>query len=135
MAEEELPGAEDLNVAKQIESVPAPERTWKPETALGRMVQDGAITDIDEIFNKGYQILEAGIVDQLLPNMEEDLLLIGQAKGKFGGGQRRIFKQTQKKTKEGNTASQSRLVIRHCIVVARARSKSEILPTLAAAPH
>lgn len=102
MAEEELPGAEDLNVAKQIESVPAPERTWKPKTALGRMVQDGIITDIDEIFNQGYQILEAGIVDQLLPNLEEDLLLIGQAKGKFGGGQRRIFKQTQKKTKEGN---------------------------------
>ncbi|MEK6905719.1 MAG: hypothetical protein AABX24_04935, partial [Nanoarchaeota archaeon] len=95
MAEDELPGAEDLKVAKQIESVPAPEKTWKPKTALGKMVQDGIITDIDEIFNKGYQIMEAGIVDQLLPNMEEDLLLIGQAKGKFGGGQRRIFKQTQ----------------------------------------
>ena len=29
-------------------------------------------------------------------------MLIGQARGKFGGGQRRIFKQTQKKTREGN---------------------------------
>src|SRR3989344_1129537 len=102
MAEEELPGAEDLSVEKQIESVPAPERTWKPKTELGRMVQEGIITDIDQIFNKGLQIMEAGIVDQLLPNMEEDLLLIGKAKGKFGGGHRRIFKQTQKKTKEGN---------------------------------
>ncbi len=101
MAEDELPGAEELPV-KEIESVPAPERTWKPKTALGKMVQDGTINDIDEIFNKGYQIMEAEIVDHLLPNMEEDLLLIGQAKGKFGGGQRRIFKQTQKKTKEGN---------------------------------
>ena len=101
MAEDELPGAEDLTV-KGIESVPAPERSWKPKTALGKMVQDGAITDIDEIFNKGYRIMETEIVNHLLPNMEEDLLLIGQAKGKFGGGQRRIFKQTQKKTKEGN---------------------------------
>lgn len=101
MAEEELPGAEELSV-KEIESVPAPQKDWKPKTALGKMVKEGAITDIDEIFNKGYRIMEAEIVDCLLPNMEEDLLLIGQAKGKFGGGQRRIFKQTQKKTKEGN---------------------------------
>ena len=38
----------------------------------------------------------------MLPNLESDLLLIGQAKGKFGGGQRRVFRQTQKKTAEGN---------------------------------
>ena len=34
--------------------------------------------------------------------MESDLLMIGQSKGKFGGGSRRVFRQTQKKTKEGN---------------------------------
>jgi len=100
MAEEELPEVEDMKVV--LESVPAPEKTWKPKTALGVMVSEGSITSIDEIFDKGYNILEEGIVNQLLPNLEEDLLLIGQAKGKFGGGQRRIFKQTQKKTKEGN---------------------------------
>jgi hypothetical protein len=33
---------------------------------------------------------------------ETDLISIGQSKGKFGGGQRRVFKQTQKKTPEGN---------------------------------
>jgi len=46
--------------------------------------------------------MEAAVVNALVPDLEEDLLLIGQAKGKFGGGQRRIFRQTQKKTKEGN---------------------------------
>ena len=46
--------------------------------------------------------MEAEIIDLLLSDMETELLLIGQAKGKFGGGQRRIFKQTQKKTREGN---------------------------------
>jgi len=102
MAEEELPGAEDLKVAKEIETVPAPQKDWKPKTVLGRMVKEGVITGIDEIFDKGYKIMEPGIADHLLPNLEEELLLIGQAKGKFGGGQRRIFKQTQKKTKEGN---------------------------------
>jgi len=38
----------------------------------------------------------------LFPNLKSELLLVGQAKGKFGGGQRRIFRQTQKKTNEGN---------------------------------
>lgn len=96
----ELPVMEEIK--EVIETVPAPETSWKPKTALGRMVKEGVISDIDEIFNKGYRIMEPEIVNTLLPNLEEDLLLIGQAKGKFGGGQRRIFKQTQKKTKEGN---------------------------------
>ncbi len=78
------------------------EREWVPKTALGRKVRAGTITDIEDIFNAGYSILEPEIVDTLLPDLEEDLLLIGQAKGKFGGGQRRIFRQTQKKTQEGN---------------------------------
>ncbi len=59
------------------------------------------IVDIDEILDAGLPILEPEIVDALL-DLESDLLLIGQAKGKFGGGQRRIFRQTQKKTMEGN---------------------------------
>lgn len=75
---------------------------WKPKTDLGKKVKSGEITNIDGIFNSGQQILEPEIIDILLPGLEEDLLLIGQAKGKFGGGQRRIFRQTQKKTREGN---------------------------------
>ena len=89
-------------VSVPIEEIPKVERVWKPKTELGRKVQQGLIKDIDEIFAQGLHILEAQITDTLLPNLEEDLLLIGQAKGKFGGGQRRIFRQTQKKTKEGN---------------------------------
>lgn len=79
-----------------------PEVVWIPKTELGRKVKSGEITDIETIFDKGYNILESEIVDTLLPDLQEDLLLIGQAKGKFGGGQRRIFRQTQKKTREGN---------------------------------
>ena len=51
------------------------------------------------------------IVDILLPNLETDLLLIGQSKGKFGGGQRRVFRQTQKKTREGNKPKFSTIAI------------------------
>jgi small subunit ribosomal protein S5 len=76
--------------------------TWTPKTQLGIGVKKGEVTDIEHIFAQGKMILEAEIVDMLLPNLEDELLLVGQAKGKFGGGQRRIFRQTQKKTKEGN---------------------------------
>ncbi|MBI5393051.1 30S ribosomal protein S5 [Candidatus Woesearchaeota archaeon] len=75
---------------------------WKPKTDLGKKVKNGEITAIDEILNSGIRIMEPEIVDFLLKNLETDLLMIGQAKGKFGGGQRRVFRQTQKKTKEGN---------------------------------
>ncbi len=90
------------DVAAEIEEVPKLYADWKPITSLGRQVKEGKITSIDQIFDSGQSILETKIVDHLLSNLEEDLLLIGQAKGKFGGGQRRIFRQTQKKTKEGN---------------------------------
>jgi small subunit ribosomal protein S5 len=74
---------------------------WVPKTQLGKEVKSGKIKDIEEIFKSGRKILESEIVDLLL-NLKVELLDIGQAKGKFGGGKRRAWKQTQKKTKEGN---------------------------------
>jgi small subunit ribosomal protein S5 len=79
--------------------------SWKPKTLVGKKVKSKEITDIDQILDSDAKIMEAEIVDALMPNLESDLLLIGQSKGKFGGGQRRVFKQTQKKTKEGNKPS------------------------------
>jgi len=75
---------------------------WVPKTDVGKKVKAGEIKDIDEILDSGRRILESEIVDYLLPNLEYDLITIGQSKGKFGGGKRSIWKQTQKKTKEGN---------------------------------
>lgn len=75
---------------------------WKPKSGLGTQVKNKEIKEIDNILDNGLKILEPEIVDALIPNLEKDLLLIGQSKGKFGGGQRRVFKQTQKKTPEGN---------------------------------
>jgi len=76
--------------------------SWAPKTGLGKQVKEGKIKDINEILDNGLKILEPEIVDILLPGLSNELLLIGQSKGKFGGGQRRVFKQTQKKTQEGN---------------------------------
>jgi len=74
---------------------------WEPRTKLGREVKDGKITDINEILGNNRKILEEQIVDSLL-DLKTDLILIGQAKGKFGGGKRRAWRQTQKKTKAKN---------------------------------
>jgi small subunit ribosomal protein S5 len=75
---------------------------WKPKTELGKKVKAKQIINIDEILDNGFRILEYQIVDVLIPNLESDLITIGQSKGKFGGGKRSIWKQTQKKTSEGN---------------------------------
>ena len=76
--------------------------SWTPKTDVGKKVKSGEITDIKYIMDNNLKIMEQEIVDILLPDLEVDLLMIGQSKGKFGGGQRRVFKQTQKKTQEGN---------------------------------
>lgn len=84
---------------------------WKPKTGLGRSVKGGELTSIDEVLNSGQRIMEQEIVDFLLGDLSSDLLMIGQSKGKFGGGQRRAFKQTQKKTAEGNKPSFATMVV------------------------
>src|SRR3989338_5156706 len=75
---------------------------WQPKTELGRKVKNREITSIDNILDKGYRILEPEIIDVLLPNLSTELLEVGHSKGKFGGGKGSIWKQTQKKTSEGN---------------------------------
>ncbi|MEM4647767.1 MAG: 30S ribosomal protein S5 [Candidatus Pacearchaeota archaeon] len=83
---------------------------WKPKTELGRLVKEKKITNIDEILDKGKVILEPEIVDALL-DYEFELINIGQSKGKFGGGKRRAWRQTQKKTAEGNVPKFSAMVV------------------------
>ncbi|MFC1801129.1 30S ribosomal protein S5 [Nanoarchaeota archaeon] len=102
IGEKEIVAAEEKGEVKKERPLEEIKSSWKPKTELGKKVSAGEITDIDEILNQGSVIFEPEIVDFLLPNLENDLLLVGQAKGKFGGGQRRIFRQTQKKTQEGN---------------------------------
>lgn len=102
---------EPEKIKKKISRISFNKEAWKPKTEIGRKVKKGEIKHIDEILDKGIKILEAEIVDSLMPNIETDLLLIGQAKGKFGGGQRRVFRQTQKKTREGNKPKFSTIAV------------------------
>jgi small subunit ribosomal protein S5 len=75
---------------------------WRPVTKLGKQVKKGEVTDINKVLDNNIIIREPEITETLIPNLSSDLLLVGQAKGKFGGGQRRVFRVTQKKTRDGN---------------------------------
>ena len=84
--------------------------SWVPQTKLGKMVKGGKIKNIDEVLDNKMKILEPEIVDYLL-SVDHDLLFVGQSKGKFGGGKRRAWRQSQKKTKEGNVITFSAFVV------------------------
>ncbi len=83
---------------------------WIPKTSLGKAVKAGHEKNFDAILSSGRKILEPEIIDTLL-RLESDLLLVGQAKGKFGGGKRRAWRQTQKKTMEGNVVTFSAMAV------------------------
>ncbi len=74
---------------------------WTPKTELGVKVKNGELTDIDDILDAGITFEESEIVDFLLPDLVVEFVTIGQSKGKFGGGKRKTYRVTQKKTAEG----------------------------------
>ncbi|MCR4327232.1 MAG: 30S ribosomal protein S5 [Nanoarchaeota archaeon] len=96
----------DRNEEERIAHVAA----WVPKTKLGKDVKEGKIKNIDEILDKNKKILEDEIVDLLLP-IKTDLISIGHAKGKFGGGKRRAWRQTQRITQEGGVMTFSAMAI------------------------
>ncbi|MFP4402914.1 MAG: 30S ribosomal protein S5 [Candidatus Woesearchaeota archaeon] len=99
--DDDVKEVEEIENVKKIKAKEVSD-AWTPKTQMGLKVKLGEIVDIDSILDSGIKLLEPEITDMLLPNMDIELLAIGQSKGKFGGGQRRVFRQTQKKTKEGN---------------------------------
>lgn len=86
------------------------EEEWIPKTELGKQVKQGEINSIDDILDSNKKILEPEIVDKLI-DIESELISIGQSKGKFGGGKRRAWRQTQRKTKEGNVPTFSAMAV------------------------
>ena len=83
---------------------------WEPKTKLGREVKTEKIKNIDEIIDANKRILEPEITDSLLA-IKTDLISMGQAKGKFGGGKRRAWRQTQRITREGGVLTFSAMAV------------------------
>jgi small subunit ribosomal protein S5 len=83
---------------------------WSPKTKLGQEVKDEKVKSLDEILENNQKILEPEIVDKLI-DVKTDLLSIGQSKGKFGGGKRRAWRQTQRITQEGGVMTFSAMAV------------------------
>ncbi len=53
------------------------EEVWVPRTKLGKMVSEGKITSLEEIFQMGLKIRESEIVKKLLPDIRNEVVGVG----------------------------------------------------------
>ncbi len=72
---------------------PAPP-PWVPKTELGRRVHSGEITSMSEALRTGLPLREAGIVDQLLPGLHDEVLDVNMVQRMTDSGRRFKFAVT-----------------------------------------
>ncbi len=84
---------------------------WVPKTQLGKDVFEGKITDINEVLKSGKRIIEPEIVDKLVPDLKNELILVGGRAGKGGGVQRIPVRITAAMHKSGRRFSMSAFVV------------------------
>lgn len=65
---------------------------WTPITRLGRLVKDGKIKSLEEIYRMALPIKEAEIVDYFLPGLKDEVLKIMPVQKQTRAGQRTRFK-------------------------------------------
>lgn len=65
---------------------------WVPKTRLGKMIQEGKIVSIEEVFVAGLQIREPQIVDALLPDLQEEVININLVQKQTDAGEKSRFK-------------------------------------------
>ncbi len=68
--------------------------TWVPRTTVGKLVQEGKITSIDEIFERNLPIKEVEIVDALLPNLEFEVINVNFVQRQTDAGEVSQFQVT-----------------------------------------
>jgi small subunit ribosomal protein S5 len=66
--------------------------SWVPKTRLGRMVLEGQISSIFEIFEEGYKIKEVEIVDILLPDLRDEVIDINLVQKQTDAGEQSRFR-------------------------------------------
>ncbi len=64
---------------------------WVPKTELGKLVLDGQISSIFEIFEEGYKIKEVQIVDALVPDLKDDVININLVQKQTDAGESSRF--------------------------------------------
>jgi len=65
---------------------------WTPRTSLGKMIQEGRISSIEEIFTEGQKIREPEIVDVLLPDLQEEVININLVQKQTDAGEKSRFR-------------------------------------------
>ncbi len=65
---------------------------WKPRTKLGRMILEGHITSIEEVFMEGLKMREPEIVDVLVPDLQEEVIDINLIQKQTDAGEKSRFK-------------------------------------------
>jgi len=68
------------------------EAGWTPKTKIGKLVQEGKVTSLEEIYMQGQKVLEPEIIDVLLPNLQQKVLGIGLVQKQTDAGERSRFK-------------------------------------------
>ncbi|MCL5427635.1 MAG: 30S ribosomal protein S5 [Candidatus Marsarchaeota archaeon] len=72
----------------------AEEAAWAPKTKVGVLVKSGRIRSIEEIFAMGKTIMEVGIVDALIPKIEDKVLEIASVQRMTKNNRRQKFRVT-----------------------------------------
>lgn len=65
---------------------------WIPRTKLGKIIFEGNISSMEEIFAEGFKIREPEIVDALLPELQEEVININLVQKQTDAGEKSRFK-------------------------------------------
>jgi small subunit ribosomal protein S5 len=65
---------------------------WEPQTRLGRKVAEGEIDSMQEALNAGLPLKEPELVDQLVPDLEDEVLDINMVQRMTDSGRRVKFR-------------------------------------------
>ncbi len=87
------------------------DEVWRPKTELGRKVVQGRVDDIEAVMDSTEKIREPEIVDQLVPDLEDEVILIGGTPGKGGGKRRIVSKRTVRMHKSGRRFNTKAMVV------------------------
>lgn len=86
-------------------------RLWNPKTDLGRRVLAEEVTDISEVLRSQERILEPEIIDYLVPDLKDEVILIGGTPGKGGGMRRIVSRRTARMHKSGRRFKTKSMVV------------------------